>query len=106
MNLEEIKGKLEMFKCHNMQVELWEKHFACLEDKLADMLDYAGTDGTTNTTAELKTDAINLRLEEIPCLPESVCRKFRSMTMALSQGQQYKDVTCFLKYLNATFIND
>lgn len=106
MNLEEIKGKLEMFKCHNMQVELWEKHFACLEEKLADMLDYAGTDGTTNTIAELKTDAINLRLEEIPCLPESVCRKFQSMTMTLSQGQQYKNVTCFLKYLNATFIND
>lgn len=105
-NLEEVKGKLELFKCHNMQVELWEKHFACLEEKLADMLNYTEKGGTPNTQTDLKADAINLHLEEIPCLPESVCRKFQSMSMTSSQGQQYQDVTCFLKNLYATFIND
>ena len=89
-----------------MQVELWEKHFASLEEKLADMLNYTEKGGTPNTMTDLKADAINLHLEEIPCLPESVCRKFQSMSMTSSQGQQYQDVTCFLKNLYATFIND
>lgn len=105
-NLEEVKEKLEQFKSHNMQVELWEKHFACLEEKLTDMLKYTDAAATAKPKMESKTDADSLQLEAIPCLPVSICKKFQSMTVSLSQqGRDYKDVTCFLRSLNVTFIN-
>ena len=108
-NLEEITGKSELFKSHNMQVDLWKNHFACLEEKLSDMLDYIDKDkiDPAKLKIENKTDADTLQVETIPCLPKSVCKKFQSMKVSLSQqGCDYKDITCFLKSLNVTFINN
>lgn len=108
-NLEEITAKLELFKSHNMQVDLWKNHFAYLEEKLTDMLDYTDKDKaeTAKLKIENKTDADNLQVETIPCLPISVCKKFQSMKVSLTQqGCDYKDVTCFLKSLNVTFVNN
>ena len=106
-NLEEITRKLELFKSHNMQVDLWKNHFTYLEEKLTDMLEYTDKDRTETAKlkTENKTDADNLQLETIPCLPKSVCKKFQSMTVTLTQqGWDYKGVTCFLKSLNVTFV--
>ena len=89
-----------------MQVDLWEKHYACMEEKLADMLNYTTKDGLIRTDTEIKTDAVNLRLEEMPHLPETVCSKFQSMKVSLSQGQKFENITCFLKNLYVTIINN
>ena len=105
-NLEEVKEKLDLFERHNMQVELWEKYYACMEEKLVDMLNYTSKDGLVRTDTEIKTEAVNLRLEEMPHLPETVCSKFRSMKVTLSQGQKYENTTCFLKNLHLTIINN
>lgn len=105
-NLEEVKEKLDLFERHNMQVQLWEKHYACMEEKLTDMLNYTTKDGLIRTDTEIKTDAVNLRLEEMPHLPETVCSKFQSMKVSLSQGQKYENITCFLKNLYVTIINN
>lgn len=107
-NIEEIARILEMFKNHNMQVDLWKNHFAHLEMKLTDMLKNTDQEmaETVNNIAENNIDADNLQVETIPCLPNSVCKMFQSMRVSLTQqGCEYKDVTCFLNSLNITFVN-
>jgi len=106
MNLEEIKSKLNLFKCHNMQVELWEKHFSCLEEKLSDMIIYLGQSTNNRPQKEDLSGEKSLPIEEIPCLPKDVCKKFQTMTISLTSGQEYKNITCFLKSLNVTNINN
>ena len=91
----------------NAYLVVYLQYSAYLEEKLTDMLEYTDKDRTETAKlkTENKTDADNLQLETIPCLPKSVCKKFQSMTVTLTQqGWDYKGVTCFLKSLNVTFV--
>ena len=105
-NLEEIISKLNLFKFHNMQVELWEKHYSSLEEKLSDMINYSGLSANEHPRKDDASSIKSLQIEEMPCLPEDVCRKFQTMTISLSSGQKYENITCFLNSLNVTNINN
>ena len=108
-NLEEIQEKLNTFKFHNMQVDLWEKYFSNLKGKLNDMLQCVGRSGTVQVENNMENETLtdDLLLDEMPCLPESICKKFLKMNVSLSpSGADYKEVTCFLNNLNVTLINE
>lgn len=89
-----------------MQVELWEKHYSSLEEKLSDMINYSGLSANEHQRKDDASSIKSLQIEEMPCLPEDVCRKFQTMTVSLSSGQKYENITCFLNSLNVTNINN
>ena len=105
-NLDELRGKLRMFANHNMQVELWEKHFTTMEAKLSDMLQYVGESALAHESAAFRIDDDDLDIEQMPSIPIPVGEQFQKMTTKLSQGMVFENVTCFLNQLNVTCDNN
>ena len=103
-NLQEIEEKIARFDRHSLQVDLWQKHFAGMEVKLSEMLNYCrqAASGSVDT---ITINDHDLNVEEIPHLPEAVCKDFQSMQTILSSGQQIVHVTCFLSRLDVTSID-
>ena len=104
-NLHEMEEKLAQFDRHNMQVDLWEKHFAGLEARLADMMASAGRTAQPEPGARIAIDDSDLDVDEIPHLPRVVCHEFQSMQTSLSSGKRIGDITCFLTRLDVTSLN-
>ena len=102
-NLDELNEKLNKFKSHNMQVGLWEKHFAAMESKLSDMLNYVDESPSLRERVEFRIDTDDLDIEQIPSIPVSVGEQFRQMEVAINQIQTLEHVTCFLNRLNITY---
>lgn len=100
-NLQEIDAKLLLFDCHNLQVELWEKHFSDMDGKLGYMLLLLG-DAKPGGSKPVTVHDDDMDISEKPCLPTTVCSLFHSMQTETSQGQKIEPVVCFLKRLDVT----
>lgn len=104
-NLRELEEKLAQFDRHNVQVELWEKHFSGMESKLMTMLTYVGNNAAESGGPPIVVDDDGLNINDKPCLPTVVSEQFRSMQTTSSQGQKIEPVTCFLRRIDITSFN-
>jgi hypothetical protein len=104
-NLDEVKGKLDEFNWHDLQVDLWEAHFASMDNKLSEMMQYAGKGTTSGTTTSANFDDQEFDTENMPYLPSLICRQFQSMTTVFASKREISGITCFLHRLEATCVN-
>ncbi len=104
-NLDELEEKLSLFDRHNMQIDLWQEHFVNMKRKLdADATRRMDTDDAN--TVELKVNDNDFDTDDMPALPDVVCSHFRSMETVFSSQQHIKNVTCFLKRIEVTIIQE
>lgn len=101
-NIDELREKWNELERHNMQVDLWYRHFSKMLEHIDQMLVYLGKSASDTVETDVQIVDTDFQFDEIPALPLSATEHFRRMSVHLSTGIQCQGVTCFLKYLYLT----
>jgi hypothetical protein len=98
-NIDEMESKLEAFKAHNKQVDLWVAHYDGIIRKLAAMRHFFNTDETEVTPDNIDIDSSYFDFDNtMPSLPDVFRKLFADSSVTFStKNIKVNNVTCFVQ---------
>lgn len=104
-NIDELQEKWNEYERHNLQAEIWYKHFELMQTKLDEMLLHVGQNyvpPTDEKPCAIEVNKADFHLDEMPAMPETLCKYFQQKQSQLSTGLTLNHITTFLTLLTVT----